>query len=362
MTATLERAPLRGKTVRSRSGSFSIRFDVRSAMVCAVLLVAALAVSTYAVSTGDFPIALPDLFQTLIGQGSRATNFIVLELRLPRVLLALLVGAALGISGAIMQSVSRNPLGSPDIIGFDAGAAAAALVAILLLGSGGGSFTVAAFAIVGGLLTAAAVYFLAYKRGVHGYRLVLVGIGVSAMLLSVRSFLIVRADLDEALRAQVWLVGSLNGRGWEQVGPVVAALVVLVPAVLVLSRAMRMMEMGSDAASSLGVSVQRNQLALVLLSVALAAVATAAAGPIAFVALAAPQLAQRLTRMPGLGIVSAGCMGALLLVASDVASQRALGWFTDSATQLPVGVSTAVVGGIYLVWLLSRDRRAKRAA
>jgi iron complex transport system permease protein len=265
------------------------------------------------------------------------------------VLTALLVGGAFGIAGAIFQSISRNPLGSPDIIGFTMGSVTGALIVILIIDGSTGQ--VALGAVLGGVVAAAVVYLLALRGGVQGYRLVLVGIGVSAMLQSVNAYLITRATRDDAFAAAHWIVGSVNGRGWEHVWPVSACLAVLVPLAFVLARPLAMLEMGDDAARSLGVDAERSRLALVFVAVLLTAVATASTGPIAFVALAAPQLARRLTRAASPGLGTAALMGALLLVASDLAAQRL---FT---TDLPVGVMTGAVGGIYLCWLLSTGWR-----
>jgi iron complex transport system permease protein len=277
----------------------------------------------------------------LAGGGDPAAEFIVETLRLPRVLTALLVGAAFGVAGAIFQSISRNPLGSPDIVGFTMGSVSGALIVILVLD--GSSGQVALGAVAGGLVAAAAVYLLALRGGVQGYRLVLVGIGVSAMLFSLNNYLITRATREDAFQAAHWMVGSVNGRGWEHVWPVAAALAVLVPCALLLARPLALLEMGDDAA--------RARLGLVLIAVALTAVATASTGPVAFVALAAPQLARRLTRSAAPGMLAAASMGALLLAASDLAAQRLL------SLDLPVGVMTGALGGVYLCWLLSRGWR-----
>jgi iron complex transport system permease protein len=265
------------------------------------------------------------------------------------VLVALLVGAAFGIAGAIFQSISRNPLGSPDMIGFTYGSVTGAVLVILVIE--GSTSQVAAGAIVGGFVTAVLIYLLALRRGVQGYRLVLVGIGVAAVLQATNNYLVSRATREDAFEAAHWMIGSVNGRGWEHVWPVAAALAVLVPAALMLARPMAMLEMGDDAARSLGVHAERSRLALVFVGVGLTAVATASTGPIAFVALAAPQIARRLTRASGPGMVPAAVMGALLLVASDLAAQRLL------SVDLPVGVMTGALGGVYLCWLLSTSWR-----
>ncbi|MEU6315825.1 iron chelate uptake ABC transporter family permease subunit [Streptomyces sp. NPDC047014] len=334
-------------------GRVSLRIERRALAVALLLAVAALGMAVLLIGTGDFDIAPWDVVQTLLGNGTPANDFIVNDLRLPRVLVALLVGAALGMAGAVFQSVSRNPLGSPDLLGFSYGSVVGALVVIILFK--GDATAVAVGALVGGLLAGAAVYLLAYQKGIHGYRLVLVGIGASAMLIAAIQYLITKAQLIEATRAMVWLTGSLAGRDWAQVWPLLATCAVLFPLVLGQGRALRMMEMGDDAAYAVGVRVERTRLLLMLAAILLTTAASAAAGPISFVALAAPQLARRLTRSPGANLLTAALMGSVVLMVSDWASQRAFG-----ADQLPVGVVTGLVGGVYLLWLLVTERKAGR--
>ncbi len=326
------------------------RIDIRTVTVCAALLLATAVVAVLAVGTGDYYVPPNEVLAAVFGDAPRVTEIIVMEWRFPRVALAFLFGATLGVSGAVFQSLTRNPLGSPDIIGFATGAYTGALVVILTLG--GGYYRTGAGALVGGLATAAAVYLLAYKRGVQGFRLIIVGIGVSAMLASINTWLVVKADLAEAIAAAVWGAGSLNGLGWAQVWPALAVSAVIAPCLAVLSRRLPMLEMGDDTARALGVRVEPTRLMLVFLGVALIALVTAGAGPISFVALAAPQLARRLTGTSGVAMVPAACMGALLLVVSDVVAQRVF-----APTQLPVGVVTVSVGGAYFVWLLAREGR-----
>ncbi|MFI9255279.1 FecCD family ABC transporter permease [Streptomyces sp. NPDC053069] len=334
-------------------GGLSLRLDLRALVVVVLLLAAACALGVALIGTGDAKIPAGDVLRTLAGNGTAYQDFIVNELRLPRVLVGLLVGASLGLGGALFQSLSRNPLGSPDVLGLSQGSTAGALVVIVLMS---GTATQVTFgALIGGLVTGLAIYLLAWKQGVHGYRFVLVGIGVSAIMTAVNGYLLTKADLVDAARAVVWMTGSLNGRDWDQVWPLLALCAVLVPLVLVNARGLRMTEMGDDVANALGVRVQRVRLVLMVSAVLLTAAATAAAGPVSFVALTAPQLARRLTRSPGPNLLPSLCMGATLLVAADWASQRAFG-----ADQLPVGVVTGVLGGCYLLWLLVAERRAGR--
>jgi iron complex transport system permease protein len=334
-------------------GGLSVRVEPRGAAAVAGLVLLTLAAGIVLIGSGDFPIAPADVVATLLGDGTAAQEFVVQDLRLPRVLVAVLVGAALGLGGGVFQSLTRNPLGSPDMLGFGQGATVGALTVIVVFQ--GDATAVAGGAVVGGLVTGAAVYLLAWKRGVHGFRLVLVGIGVAAMLTAVIHYLLTKANLVDATRATVWMTGSLEGRDWTQFGPLLAVCCVLVPVVLAYGRPLRMLEMGDDAAYALGVKVERTRMVLMGSAVLLVAAAAAAAGPISFVALSAPQVARRLTRTPGPNLAASLLTGAALLLIADWAATNAFG-----ERQLPVGVVTGVVGGVYLLWLLVTERRAGR--
>ncbi|MER6815777.1 iron chelate uptake ABC transporter family permease subunit [Spirillospora sp. NPDC000708] len=335
-----------------RAGGASVRWEPRAALVCGLVALVAAGAAVLVVGSGEFPVSPGEVVRSLAGQGDQATGFIVRSLRLPRAVTGLLAGLALGTSGAIFQSMSRNPLGSPDLIGFTTGSATGALLQILVFGGGAVAITVSSVA--GAFLTAAGVYAVAYRRGggVHGARLVLIGVAAAAMLEAANSYLITRAELREAYEAAFWLTGSLNGRGWAQAVPLAAALAVLVPMALLLARPLGMGEMGDDAARALGVPVQRTRALLMVAGVGLVAAATAAAGPVPFVALAAPQLARRLTRRPGAQLLPAGLTGAALLACGDLISLHL-------PVAMPVGVVTGVLGGAYLAWLLlTAGRRA----
>lgn len=336
--------------LRSRRLGWSTRVHARAVLVGLLLILAAVAVFAWSLTVGDFPIPLSDVLRSLSGIGSSDSDFIVRTLRLPRGLVGLMVGAAFGLSGAIFQRLVRNPLASPDIIGINSGAAAAAVFAIVILGMSGTRVTVGA--LIGATVSSLAVYFLAYKRGVTGYRLVLVGIGITAMLTSVISYLLTRAEIYDLQQATVWLAGSLNGTGWEQVRPIALALAVLMPVAIVLARQLRLLELGDDAAKGLGGRVELARGGLILTGVALAAVSTASAGPIAFVALVAPQIARRLVGGRTIALLPAAWCGALLLVASDLAARRIF-----APSELPVGIVTAILGAPYLLYLLARANR-----
>ncbi|GAA1662083.1 iron chelate uptake ABC transporter family permease subunit [Nonomuraea maheshkhaliensis] len=331
-----------------RVGPWSLRLAPRALLVTALLVLAGFCVAVAALSTGEFTVPVPDILGALFGQGTPVAELIVGRLRAPRVVTGLLVGAAFGVSGAIFQSLTRNPLGSPDFIGFTAGASTGGIIAVV---SGGSAAMIAGGALAGCVATAVLVYALAYRGGVQGYRLVLVGIGANALLVALNSYLLTRADINDAATAGAWLTGSLSGRGWDHALPVALALVVLLPVCAYVSRPMRMIEMGDDAARAMGVRVEVVRGAALTAGVLLSGVAMAAAGPVVFVALAAPQLARRLTRSPGVTMGASALMGAVLLTGADLAAQRLL-----APTQLPVGVLTAAIGGTYLVLLLRKDR------
>lgn len=339
-------------SLRTRHGKFSGRWSLRTIICVCFLLLAAAAISVAALGLGQFAVPVPDVVAALLGGGSDAVKMVVLQWRLPRVALALLCGAALGLSGAVFQSLTRNPLGSPDIIGFNTGAYSGALVAILLLG--GSAVSVAFGAIAGGLVTAGIVYLLAWKKGVQGFRLIIIGIAVSAVLGSINTWMILKADLEKAMAAAVWGAGSLNGLGWEQAIAVALLLVVTVPVLVLLGRNLHLMEMGDDAARALGVRTESSRLLLVMAGVVLTAAVTAAAGPIAFISLAAPQLARRLVRANSVALLPSAAMGALLLAGSDLLAQHAF-----PGMQLPVGVITVSLGGGYLLWLLAAETKRR---
>ena len=331
----------------------SVRYNVRALVVGGLIWVATGVFLLVQLAVGEYQMSPGDVFGTLSGHGSPGDEFIIYSLRLPRVLTAVLVGLALGMSGAIFQSLTRNPLGSPDIIGFTQGAALAALAQIVIFH--GTQTEIAMSALGGGLAVSVLVYVLAYRKGVQGYRLILVGIGISALLVSATSYLLLRAQVLDAQVAFVWLTGSLNARGWEHVVPLALALVVLVPVTLSMSRPLRLLEMGDETAHALGVRVERSRSWLLVLGTALCAVAVSSAGPIGFIALAAPQVAKRLTGAATVGLLPAAATGALLLVVSDLAAQRLL-----APTALPVGVATVSVGGLYLAWVLFRENQSGR--
>ncbi len=335
-------------------GAVTLRLPVRTTVAVLVGLVVLAGLSVACLLVGDYDMTLGETLRALVGRGDDGLGiYFVQETRAPRVAAAALVGIALGVAGAIFQNVTGNPLGSPDIIGFTTGAATGALVQILLLG--GDTDAVALGALLGGFGTAALVFGLTRAAGLTGNRLVLVGIGVGAVLAAINSLLIVRASLDAAQTAAQWTAGSLNAVLWPRTALLaVSVAVLLVPAAL-LARPLGMLALGDDLAAGTGVRVQRVRNASVVVAVALVSVAIAVTGPLAFVALAAPQVARRVGGQPTPGLLSSAVTGAVLVVASDLAAQRLF-----APTQLAVGVVTGAVGGVYLVLLLAGEWRKQR--
>ncbi|WP_106743403.1 FecCD family ABC transporter permease [Yoonia maritima] len=307
--------------------------------------------STTALMLGRLPIGPQEIWQVITGNApSRAVEHVLTDIRLPRLLVTIGAGAALGASGAVFQTISRNPLGSPDVIGFTAGAATGALIWIIGFGGTGANVVLAAMA--GALLTGVGVYLLARKDGrVSAYRLVLTGIGVGAVLHAVNALLLVKGDLDVAISANLWLAGSVDGRDWGHVWPLWLGLIALMGPMLLGMRPLGMMEMGDDLAGPLGVPVERVRRWMLLGALILAALATSATGPIAFVALAAPQLARRLGRAPTQPLIGATLFGACLMLGADLLTRIAPFDLT-----MPIGQVTGIIGGVYLIWLLAGNR------
>lgn len=321
----------------------------RRGLVIVVLTVAVVVAYAITLMAGQTFYPPGDVIRVVMGEDVPGASFTVGTLRLPRASLGLLVGLCFGLGGVTFQTMLRNPLASPDIIGISAGASAAAVFAIVYLSLDG--IGVSVFAIVAGLGVAVLIYLLSFKGGVSGTRLILIGIGVAAMLDSVVSYILEQApewDLQEAMR---WLTGSLNGSTWTEAVPVLAALVVLAPLLLGRASSLSQLQLGDDAAAALGVRVELTRIIAIVAAVGLIAFATAAAGPIAFVAFLAGPIAARIVGPNGSLLVPAALVGALLVLAADFTGQFLLG------TRFPVGVVTGVLGAPYLIYLIVRTNR-----
>ncbi|MGK5684204.1 FecCD family ABC transporter permease [Actinoplanes sp. URMC 104] len=336
-------------TLEAVAGS-RIRRTRRRFLVIGVL--AALVAAAYAVSlmVGETFYPPRDVLDVILGETVPGASFTVGELRLPRASLAALAGFCFGLGGVTFQTMLRNPLASPDVIGITSGASAAAAFAIVVLGLGEAG--VSAFAIAAGLGVAVIVYLLSFRDGVAGTRLILIGIGIAAMLDSATAYVLSQAAQWDLQQAQRWLTGSLNGATWGEVVPVLLALALLGPLLLAQARDLFMLQLGDDTAAALGVRLERTRIVVIVAAVGLLAFATAATGPIAFVAFLSGPIAARILGGAGSLLVPAGLVGALLVLAADLIGQYAFD------TRYPVGVITGVLGAPYLVYLLIRTNRA----
>lgn len=346
MTAVLDAAPDTARTVRSSRA----RRRRGNSLLVGGLAIGLLALVAVALMIGNTFYSPAEVLRVLLGEQVPGASFTVGELRLPRTALGVLAGAAFGIAGLTFQTMLRNPIASPDIIGISSGASAAAVVGIVVLSLN--ETAVSLLALGGALVTALAIYTLSWRRGFAGARLILIGIGIAAMLHSVVSYVLTRAAAWDIQAAMQWLTGSLNGATWERVAPLAVATVVVVPLLMWRQRDLDMLRLGDDAAAALGVRLRPARLLLILGAVVLIAFATAAAGPIAFVAFMAGPIAARITASGAPLLATAGLVGALLVVGGDLVGQIALG------TRYPVGVITGAVGAPFLIYLLVRSNRS----
>ncbi len=310
----------------------------------AVLAAAVLAAFFAACLLGSFTVTLPDFFRIVTGTDIPGATFIVMQDKLPKAVVALLAGACFGVSGTLFQTMLRNPLASPDIIGISSGASAAAVVAIVVFGVSGVGVSV--IACLGAIGVALLIHGLAHGEAVHGHRLVLMGIGVAAVLQAVISFLLTRSDIRTAGDALVWLIGSLNDSTWGSVARIAAAAVVLLPLAGMLSRPLAVLGLGDDTAAGLGLRVDRTRLGLLLVAVLLSAVATAVAGPVAFVAFLSGPIARRLCR-GRVSLTVSALVGSLIVLGAHLAGMN-----LPLDVELPVGVITGALGAPFLLYLL----------
>ncbi len=336
---------LGGRPVLTVRGPVSAQVPWRVLILNVALVVLIAALAFWGMLQGDYNIAPDKVIPALLGEGKQITVAFAQQ-RAARIVAALLVGAALGLSGAIFQVISGNALGSPDIIGFATGA----LLQIIVFNSG--PVEVALGAVVGGLATSVLVWLLTRRTGLHGFRLVLVGIGVGSTLAAFNSLLVVRASLTQAQTAASWLAGSLNDITWERTYALLGLLFVVTPLLLMLVRPLGAIRFGDQVASGLGVSVNAYRVAALFIGVLLVSLATATTGPIAFVALAAPHIAKTLARSGGVGFTSAALMGALMVLGSDL-----IGRFAVPGRIIQVGVVTGAIGGLYLIYLIYLERK-----
>ena len=331
-----------------RRGGVAVRVNMRALGLAAMALGLLVLLMIWAVTLGSFSIPFDEVVRAIFGRGTEDTDMVVRTLRLPRVLVAVLMGACLAMSGTIFQGIARNPLVSPDIIGISSGATLCA-VSWMILGIGSlVLLPVAAFA--GAVVAAAAVYGLSWKRGIAMNRLILVGIGVGAMISAGTTYMTVKFPIEITRPAIVWAMGSIYASNWSDVRLLVVSLLVLGPIAVILMEALRTLQFGDTVSRSLGVSLEQTRLTLILVGCALAAVSVALAGPIGFVALIVPHMARMIAGPPtGSVLIFTALLGSIMLLGSDIVAQHLL------PVTLPVGVVTGAVGAPYFLYLLYRS-------
>lgn len=344
----------RGKAViRAHRPQVSFRIDLRAVVVLIALGLVALAGVIANVGYGEYPIAPLDVVRTVLGMevGDGNYSFIVNTLRLPRALVALLVGAALAISGTILQGLTRNPLAAPDIVGINAGAGLAAVTLIVVLPSVPAAFIPPA-AFAGAFVVAVLLYVLAWKGHSSPIRLILIGVGLGAVATALTTVMIVFGDIWQVSQAIIWLTGSVYGRSWEQLWPLLPWLILFVPLAFLYSRHLNALNLGDEVAKGLGARVELVRGVLLLTSVALAASAVATAGTIGFVGLMAPHIARQLVGPSHGSLLPTSAMtGGALVVLADL-----LGRTIFAPIEIPCGIITSAIGAPFFLYLLCRSR------
>ena len=344
-------------TIRSRRIPFSYKVDRRVPLAALAILAFTAAVLVISINYGQYNMSIGDVIQTLLGLNRDHPDYsnfalVVHTFRLPRIVLAFMVGAALAVSGTLMQGITRNPLADPYLLGVSSGAGVAAVTLIVWLRDVPTSLL--PFAAFGGaLLTAFAIYGLAWKRGsTTPIRLILIGIALESFLGAFITVTLVFGDINTVQQAYLWLTGSVYGRNWEHVYALGGWLLVFLPLAILMARQLNTLGLGDDTAKGLGLRVEWQRGLLLVISVALAAAAVAVAGTIGFVGLVAPHITRRLVGPAHEGLVPvAALFGGALLVLADL-----IGRMVIAPSELPVGIVTAMIGAPYFLYLLYRQR------
>jgi iron complex transport system permease protein len=332
-------------------GLVAVRAHVRHRrwIVTTSLAVALVVVVVVGLSVGDYPLSPDQLWRTLWGGGERVESYVLFQVRAPRVFMGALVGACLAIAGALLQTLLRNSLASPDLLGITGGSSVGALFVLLVLGVTGPVLVLAAFG--GGIVVALLLLFAGGRTGEGGFRLILAGIGVSFLAVAITNFLMVRAQVELAKSALLWTIGSLGATAWWQVLALIMVGLVALPGVFLAARWLPITQLGAATSAGLGVHPATVRWVAVGSAVLLTAACCAFTGPISFVALCAPPIARALLGHGAIGVAASGLVGAVLLTVADLLAQFAL-----PGLSLPVGVVTGAVGAVFLLWLLASTK------
>lgn len=337
---------------------FSSLLDVNALRTSIILLIGVVFTFLISLSVSDSFISPLSVITTLFGQGTAFDNLVIYEFRMPRIIVALFAGMGLAVAGAILQGIIRNPLASPDVIGISAGAGAAVVGFLALFSDANDSLTVSikwmpVAAFTGALVTALIVYFLSWKKGVTATRLVMIGIGFSALMQAISTMLMIIGPIYQASKANIWITGSVNSATWQQAKIIVPVFTCLFIITLLSTRHLNLMQFGDDLATSLGKGVQRSRITLLLLCTALVGSSVAFAGTIGFVGLMAPHIARKLVGSAfGFLIPVSACIGGILVVLADT-----IGRSLFETIQVPAGVFTAAIGAPYFIYLLIKMQK-----
>lgn len=341
-------------SIRNKSGSISFQLNKKTLFIFLTLVFISFILFILSLSIGSSFIHPLTVIQHLIGVGNGENDFILNTLRLPRVLLAFLVGSALGVSGLILQGVIRNPLASPDIIGITGGASVGAVIFIVYFAETISIEWIPLAALLGAVIVSVIIYSLSWKKGITPIRLVLIGIGVAAAMKATITMMLVAGETVVTTRAYLWLTGSMYGASWQDVYSLLPWLLIFIPLALLLSRVINVKELGDDIAKGVGVRVQLYRFLLLLISVVLAGSAVAYVGGIGFVGLIAPHISRMLIgrQFAGLVLISA-LTGGIILASADIVGRTAF-----LPLDVPAGVFTAGIGAPFFIYLLYRNRNA----
>lgn len=320
-----------------------------------LLLAVNLAAMIISTGLGDMSIDPFDVVKTIIGKGSVEHTLVIHSLRLPRIIIAFLVGASLAGAGAIMQGLIRNPLASPDIMGITSGAAVGAVGFITFASASVSIHWLPVAAMAGALITTIIIYLLAWKKGVTPIRLVLIGIGINFLLVSLTKVMLIMSPIYAASEAYIWLTGTVYGATWDNVWTLLPFTLLFIPLAFIYARNVNVQQLSDEIATGVGSAVQRHRIILLLISVVLAGSAVAVAGGISFIGLIAPHITRKWVG-PSFGGVLPVCtlVGGLMVVVADLIARTV---FLPS--DIPVGVFTAGVGAPFFIYLLYRNRNAR---
>ncbi|CAG7631485.1 FecCD family ABC transporter permease [Paenibacillus allorhizosphaerae] len=341
--------------VRMKYKSFSYLLHKKTVAVCVGLLIACAAGAVISTGLGEMYISPLDVIRSALGAGTEDHAMVIQKLRLPRIALALLVGASLAASGAILQGMIRNPMASPDIVGVTGGASVSAVAFITYLAGTVSIRFLPVAAMIGAAIVSLTLYLLAWKKGVTPIRLILVGIGMSSLMSAATTMMIVFSPKNDASQAYLWLTGSVYAANWENVLTVLPWTVVLIPLAFLMSRHVNIGQLGDDIAASSGSRVELNRLLLLLISVALAGAAVSVAGGIGFIGLVAPHMARKLVGSSFDSVLPVSAiLGGIIVMLADLVGRTFF-----HPLDVPVGVFTAGVGAPFFIYLLYSGRNSR---